>query len=88
MKPISTLGQPLASVNMKTRKPEKADFERSDICAVPAGSIIGTAIAHDLQKRGRAVVLIDRDAPGRGASFGNMASIAVTEFMPASRPSI
>ena len=44
MKPISTLGQPLASVNMKTRKPEKADFERSDICAVPAGSIIGTAI--------------------------------------------
>ncbi len=41
MKPISTLGQPLASVNMKTKQPEKADFERSDICAVPAGSVIG-----------------------------------------------
>ena len=38
MKPISTLGQPLNSVNMQTKKPEKADFERSDICAVPAGS--------------------------------------------------
>lgn len=50
--------------------------------------IIGTAIAHELQKRGQQVVLIDRDAPGRGASFGNMASIAVTEFMPASRPSV
>lgn len=50
--------------------------------------IIGTAIAHELQRRGRQVVLIDRDAPGKGASFGNMASIAVTEFMPASRPSI
>lgn len=50
--------------------------------------IIGTAIAHDLQKRGRQVVLVDRDAPGMGASFGNMASIAVTEFMPASRPSV
>ncbi len=44
MKPISTLGQPLASVNMQTRQPEKADFERSDICAVPAGSVIGEAL--------------------------------------------
>ncbi|WP_413868939.1 NAD(P)/FAD-dependent oxidoreductase [Albidovulum sp.] len=55
---------------------------------VVGAGIIGAAIAHDLQKRGRTVVLVDRDAPGRGASFGNMASIAVTEFMPASRPSV
>jgi glycine/D-amino acid oxidase-like deaminating enzyme len=31
-------------------------------------------------------LLVDRDALGKGASFGNMASIGVTEFMPASRP--
>lgn len=55
---------------------------------VIGAGIIGTTIAHDLQRRGRRVVLLDRDAPGRGASFGNMASIAVTEFMPASRPSV
>ena len=55
---------------------------------VIGAGIIGTAIAHELQKRGRQVVLLDRDAPGMGASFGNMASIAVTEFMPASRPSV
>ncbi|HLQ18994.1 MAG TPA: FAD-dependent oxidoreductase, partial [Tabrizicola sp.] len=55
---------------------------------VVGAGIIGTAIAHDLQRRGRQVVLLDRDAPGKGASYGNMASIAVTEFMPASRPSI
>ncbi|MFO1201816.1 MAG: FAD-dependent oxidoreductase [Tabrizicola sp.] len=55
---------------------------------VIGAGIIGTAIAYDLQKRGRQVVLVDRDAPGMGASFGNMASIAVTEFMPASRPSV
>ena len=55
---------------------------------VIGAGIIGTAIAHDLQRRGRQVVLVDRDTPGRGASFGNMASIAVTEFMPASRPSV
>ena len=45
MKPISTLGQPLESVNMETKKAEKADFERSDICAVPAGSLIGANLA-------------------------------------------
>lgn len=44
MKPISTLAQPLASVNMKTKEAEKADFERSDVCAVPAGSLIGEAL--------------------------------------------
>lgn len=45
MKPISTLARPLASVNMRTKKNEKADFERSDVCAVPAGSVIGEALA-------------------------------------------
>jgi len=45
MKPISTLAKPLASVNMKTKRPEKADFERSDVCAVPAGSVIGESLA-------------------------------------------
>lgn len=56
--------------------------------AVIGAGVIGTALAYALQKRGRDVVLIERDAPGKGASFGNMASIAVTEFMPASRPAI
>ena len=44
MKPISTLAKPLVSVNMKTKKIERADFERSDDCAVPAGSVIGEAL--------------------------------------------
>lgn len=55
---------------------------------VIGAGIIGTAIAHDLARRGQQVVLVDREGPGKGASFGNMASIAVTEFMPASRPSV
>ena len=58
------------------------------VTVIVGAGIIGTAIAHDLQRRGRQVVLVDRDTPGMGASFGNMASIAVTEFMPASRPSV
>lgn len=55
---------------------------------VVGAGIIGVAIAHELRKRGREVTLIDRGPVGMGASYGNMASIAVTEFMPASRPSV
>jgi chorismate synthase len=40
MKPISTLAHPLPSVNLHTKQPEKAAYERSDVCAVPAASVI------------------------------------------------
>ncbi|QFT60767.1 D-amino acid dehydrogenase small subunit (plasmid) [Sulfitobacter sp. THAF37] len=55
---------------------------------IVGAGVIGMAIAHDLLKRGRDVTVVDEAEPGRGASFGNMASIAVTEFMPVSRPSV
>ena len=44
MKPISTLRRPMSSVDMKTKKPEQAEYERSDIAVVPAGSVIGEAV--------------------------------------------
>jgi D-amino-acid dehydrogenase len=47
----------------------------------------GTAIARELAARGEKVILIDRQEPGRGTSFGNMASIAINGFDAASRPS-
>jgi chorismate synthase len=40
MKPISTLAHPLPSVNLQTKQPEKASYERSDVCAVPAAAVI------------------------------------------------
>ena len=40
MKPISTLARPLESVNLLTRQEESASYERSDVCAVPAASVI------------------------------------------------
>ncbi|MDD5085833.1 MAG: chorismate synthase [Candidatus Omnitrophica bacterium] len=43
MKPIATLGKPLRSVDVRTKRPMLADFERADICAVPAASVIGEA---------------------------------------------
>lgn len=44
MKPISTLREPLGSVDINTKKAKKADVERSDICAVPAAGIVGEAV--------------------------------------------
>ena len=39
-KPISTLAKPLESINLTTKQPESASYERSDVCAVPAASVI------------------------------------------------
>ena len=40
MKPISTLLKGMDSVNLVTKKPERSDYERSDICAVPAAGVV------------------------------------------------
>lgn len=40
MKPISTLLQGMDSVNLMTLQPERSDYERSDVCAVPAASVV------------------------------------------------
>jgi chorismate synthase len=40
MKPISTLRRPLASINLTTKEPESAAYERSDVCALAACSVI------------------------------------------------
>ncbi len=40
MKPISTLRKPLDSVNLRTKQSESAAYERSDVCAVSACSVI------------------------------------------------
>ncbi len=40
MKPISTLARPLESINLATKQPDEAAYERSDVCAVSAASVI------------------------------------------------
>jgi len=40
MKPISTLRKPLDSINLQTKEPERAAYERSDVCALAACSVI------------------------------------------------
>ncbi len=41
MKPISTLMQPLKTVDMSTGEDAQAVRERSDVCAVPAAAVVG-----------------------------------------------
>jgi chorismate synthase len=43
-KPIATLRKPLESINWETKETQKAQYERSDVCAVPAASVIIEAV--------------------------------------------
>jgi chorismate synthase len=44
MKPIPTMTKGLASVDLESREAVTAKYERSDVCAVPAASIVGEAV--------------------------------------------
>jgi chorismate synthase len=44
LKPISTLRRPLESVDLPTREPALAAYERSDVAVVPAAGVIGEAM--------------------------------------------
>ncbi len=44
LKPISTLRRPLESVDLETREPSAAAYERSDVCVLPAAGVIGEAM--------------------------------------------
>ncbi len=44
MKPIPTLRKPLRSIDITTKEEIEAAYERSDVCAVPAASVIGEAM--------------------------------------------
>jgi chorismate synthase len=56
MKPISTLMQPLHTVDMATGEEAQAVRERSDVCAVPAAAVVGEqmvalTIAPEMQRK-------------------------------------
>lgn len=40
MKPISTLLRGMPSVDLNTKEPQQSDYERSDVCAVSAASVV------------------------------------------------
>ena len=44
MKPIPSTVRPQSSVDLQSGKPAKTTYQRSDVCAVPAASIVGEAM--------------------------------------------
>jgi chorismate synthase len=44
MKPFSTVPRPLATVDLATTRPAVAIKQRTDVCAVPAGGVVGEAV--------------------------------------------
>jgi chorismate synthase len=44
MKPIPTTVTPLHSVDLATGEPAETQYQRSDVCAVPAASVVGEAM--------------------------------------------
>ncbi len=55
MKPIATLMQGMDSVNLRTLQPERSDYERSDVCAVPAASVVAeNVVAFEIARAWRA----------------------------------
>ena len=50
-KPISTLAQPLESVDLQTKQPDKASYERSDVCAIAAAScVVENVVAFEIAR--------------------------------------
>ena len=44
MKPLPTMPTPLRSVDVKTKTPKEAHYERADVCAVPAAVVVAEAM--------------------------------------------
>jgi chorismate synthase len=44
MKPFSTVPRPLSTVDLATGRPAVAISQRTDVCAVPAGAVVGEAV--------------------------------------------
>src|SRR3954464_2984323 len=64
-----------------------ADDAASDVVVIGAG-VIGLACAFRLAREGRRVLLLDRDQPGMGASFGNAGHIATEQVFPLASPAV
>src|SRR4029434_3979974 len=59
-----------------------------DAVVVVGAGIVGVCTAWHLLRRGAQVTLIDRDAPGRGCSYGNAGAVGPGSIVPLATPGI
>ncbi|EJZ58005.1 FAD-binding oxidoreductase [Pseudomonas fluorescens] len=67
--------------------PDNLTADNADIAVIGAG-IIGVACALQLARQGQRVVVIDKQPPGHGASFGNAGHLATEQVFPIADASI
>src|SRR5260370_5640654 len=60
---------------------------RTCIAVIGAG-VVGMSCALELQRRGRQVIVVDRQGPGNGTSFGNAGVFAVGHVLPLGMPGV
>jgi D-amino-acid dehydrogenase len=58
------------------------------VITVIGAGVVGAAAAFELRKRGHDVLLVDRDEPGRGCSFGNSGAISPGSVAPLAMPGV
>ena len=59
----------------------------TEIVVIGAG-VVGISAALELQKRGKQVLVLDREGIGAGASKGNAGAFAFTDIVPLATPGI
>lgn len=62
--------------------------QAGDRVLVVGAGVVGLACAFRIAREGRKVVLVDRDEPGRGTSFGNAGHIATEQVFPLASPEV
>ena len=72
MKPISTLREPLGSVELGTHRAVESRFERSDVCAVPAAGVVLEAVV--------AIALADAALDRFGGATADELAVAAEDF--------
>ena len=59
-----------------------------DVVVVIGAGIVGVCTAWHLLRRGADVLLIDRDEPGLGCSYGNAGAVSFGSVAPLAMPGI
>ncbi|MDR5860010.1 NAD(P)/FAD-dependent oxidoreductase [Halomonas eurihalina] len=76
-----TQANPDPKVSPQARATADTGFDDADIAVIGAG-VVGTACALVLARQGFRVRVLDSDAPGMGASFGNAGHLATEQVFP------
>jgi D-amino-acid dehydrogenase len=63
-------------------------MEKPPAVLVVGAGVVGLACAFRIAREGRRVILVDRDAPGRGTSFGHAGHVATEQVFPLASPKV